>query len=140
MSHATPRRETRLVNYVSPEAIAGLDSWPVFKFFEQSRFNPECYQSAFRREGKVEFMVDSITLDPSDRGFSCFQVEVTARRLLLGMKKNTDRLVLFECEGFCLGPPPLEHPRGTGLISVLVEAIRLIRPICTYDKLREERR
>lgn len=128
--------EVRAVRYTSPENVADMDEWTVYKFFERSLYDPDCYQSTFAVEGKLEYRKGLITLvAQDDRGLSCIQVRTTTKRLMAKMEKNTDRLVMFRCTGYCHGEPPLEYSRGSGKISVLVRAIRLEEVVCTYNDL-----
>lgn len=139
---ANPIHERRTVNYVSEEYVSDLDTHVVYRVFERSVFSPDVLQSPFRHGDKMEYSLHKITMKATDRGLSCFEepCRVNAESLLLRLRKNTDRLVLVECKGYCKGQPSREHSKATGYVSALVDAIEPIEVFCTYDELRSIRR
>jgi len=126
--------ERRSVNYVAESAVAHLQQFEVYKFFERSTFPPDCFQSTFAKESKLEFRIGLITMDPRRRGISCHEVLITVKRLMRKMEKNRDKLVLFRCDGYSEGIPEKEHT-GTVWTSALVRALRPVELICTYEEL-----
>ncbi len=129
--------ETRMVNYVTEGEVAHLDQHVVYKFFELTQLPGGGLQSTFPanlRRRKLEYSLDMITKDvPGGQGISCIEVEETERNLMMTMRNNTDRLVMYRCVGYRHGEPPLDPHNTPGQIGVLVEAIRPVEHLYSYD-------
>lgn len=117
--------ERRLVFYVTPEEVSHLSEHPrLYKCFEWSEMCPDRCQSTFMTSNMLEYTEGLITKDPNGR-IEVHQSLTTMRHQMAKLTNNVDRLVVYECTGYCVGEPKRAHSLSTGWTSVYVEALRL---------------
>lgn len=89
----------------------------------------------------LAYKMGVITLDPNPHGISCFLKKNydAAYTIMCNLKENADRMVLAECEGYCLGVPPFEYKSSSNKkISVVVPALKPLRIVCRHPKASME--
>jgi len=129
--------ETRVVNYAADGELWYFNQHVVYKCLE---LTPDgCLQPIFPRRRKLEFQIGRITKEiAGGRGISCFEVEATARSLMMGMRNNTGNLVVVRGVGYCFGDPPREHPEIKNRHSVLVRALKVKEILYSYDEIKKK--
>lgn len=134
--------EVRLITYGHRSEVANMDRHTILKIAEESRIDCEAKFSTFEVSRRVEYRIGHITIEvDGGRGFSCFQSQLveTTLRCLLELQKNTDKLVILVCYGYCKGEPLLEYSKSSGKLGVLVRGIEPIGVLCTRDDIVSNR-
>ncbi len=127
------------MNYVTREEVSYLGYVRyVFKITERVSPTGNRYQSTFRHENRLEFMIAEVTLSPTARGISCFKKLSECLKLLASLNNRLSSLVVFECEAYNDGQLQWEDPDDHNSLSVLTQAIRPISVVGTYSELIQD--